>query len=116
MNQESLLERLSLQIKSFQEGFNLLTKAHTVKDLSKNFMHLLRANLMTAHVSLFYKPDKKSDWQEMCGPGGDCLQYISELETEDRFLVRYLNDGPIKILATLPLVDKSYFGLIDLGN
>jgi serine phosphatase RsbU (regulator of sigma subunit) len=75
-------------------------------------MHILRANLLTTHVSLFYKKDQKSDWQEMCGPGNEYSQYITQLETKDNFYICYKDDGPVRIIASLPLVDKSYFGLL----
>jgi sigma-B regulation protein RsbU (phosphoserine phosphatase) len=41
----NLVEKLSLQAESFQEGFEILTKASGFDELTSNFAHLLKADL-----------------------------------------------------------------------
>ena len=49
------LDRLTIQINSFQEGFEILSQSRDLTALGKNFCHILRGSLMSTFVNLYYK-------------------------------------------------------------
>ena len=57
-NNDALVEKLSLQVNSFQEGFKILSDSKNLKEIGEKFLHLLRGNLLLIDVNLFYKKRK----------------------------------------------------------
>ena len=109
---ELLVDQLTLQVKSLQEGFELLTQSKDLNELGKKYCLVLRGNLLTTNVNLYYKKGADSDWNavsvsDKAGSNG------TDLFKEDISLnIDLLEDSDYKISATLPLIDKSYFGLL----
>ena len=56
---EILLDKLFLQLESFQEGFNILSNSKNLEEIGKNFVHLLRGNILVVDINLYYKEKKR---------------------------------------------------------
>ena len=63
LEQNNLVERLSLQAESFQEGFEILSKASSFRELTLNFAHLLRGNFIIKDLYLLHKAAEDSEWE-----------------------------------------------------
>jgi len=110
-----ILEKLTFQVKSLQEGFNILAISANMNEFGKSFSHILRGSLLIADVNLFYKTDSAADWQETHVYNKISVQYLSVLKTDEEISFETADDFPFSAAVTLPLSDGAYFGLI-LGN
>ena len=113
MEKNQLVERLSLQAESFQDGFKILTKSDTFKEIVNNFKHLLRANFIITNLHLLHKKTPGSDWKSVDGSKIDetDLDFLKDLKQP----VEYLKDKKYNAVVVLPLTDKSFLGIL-LGN
>ena len=110
-----ILEKLTFQVKSLQEGFNILAVSSNLKDFGKSFSHILRGNLLIIDVNLFYKSSADSDWQNLHVYNNTSCDYLNMLKPDEEITSETLQDIPFSMAVTLPLSDGAYFGLI-LGN
>ncbi|NOX19478.1 MAG: PP2C family protein-serine/threonine phosphatase [Chlorobi bacterium] len=60
-----LVERLSLQSQSFQEGFDVLSKSRNLKETSKHFMRILRGTLLSTELSINFFDDSIQKWTNL---------------------------------------------------
>ncbi len=111
----NILDRLSLHVKSFQEGFTILSKSNSLKELGSNFCHILRGNFFISSANLFYKNSKFSDWEVIKINNEKSNSNLHHLKISDEVYVEYLSNGDFSLYATLPLIDGAYWGLI-IGN
>ena len=112
LEQNSHVEKLSLQAESFQEGFELLTKSNTFEELTKNFWHILRGNFISTNIQLFHKNSKDSNWNSI---GSDDTINDSDLALFDhdhQTHVKYSDSGKYNVSVVLPLSDSSYLGIL----
>ncbi len=113
MEQNLLVEKLSLQAESFQEGFKLLTQSDSFEGIFKNFGNLLRANFMITNLHLLHKAAPGSDWKVIGSQKFD--------EADKKYLDNqkqqtiYFEDGKYNASIVLPLTDSSFLGIL-LGN
>ena len=63
----NIVEKLALQVDSFQEGFEILSESKSINEMAKQFAVLLRGNFLVTDVNLFYKKVSDSAWQMMYG-------------------------------------------------
>lgn len=110
-----IIDKLSLQVKSFQEDFSILSKATNLKNLGENFCHILRANFMISDVNLFFKNSADAEWESIKIYNEKCRECLPHLEVSSQVTVEFLKDKMYSIIATLPLIDGSFWGLV-LGN
>ncbi|HEY6435452.1 MAG TPA: PP2C family protein-serine/threonine phosphatase [Ignavibacteriaceae bacterium] len=115
MKSNSLVEKLSLQSESFQEGFETLTKSNSLDELLKNFRHILRGNFIITSIDIFYKVSKDSKWTSVHSNGNFNDEDLSLLTLDNPASVRYFNSGKYNAVVVLPLSDASYLGLL-FGN
>jgi serine phosphatase RsbU (regulator of sigma subunit) len=116
LEQNSLVEKLTLQSESFQEGFEILCKSFSFDEMAKNFLHLLRGNFISTKIHLFYKATKDSDWNS--------IQSQEKFSDADFSLLSLNNPAPIKYLTgekytaavVLPLSDCSFLGILIGGK
>jgi sigma-B regulation protein RsbU (phosphoserine phosphatase) len=111
----NIIEKLSYQVKSFQEGFAILTKSNSIQDLGSNFCHILRGSILISDVNVFYKSTEAEEWQCIKKYNEKCVEVIPQLKTSSNVMTEYFNDKEFSILATLPLNDGSFWGLV-IGN
>lgn len=110
-----LIEKLSLQISSFQEGFKILSDAKNLNEIGENFIHLLRGNLLATDINLFYKKNEISEWENLFINKEKSKEFQKHLILTDSFNLNIKNDLDYKVFATLKCIDDAYFGLI-IGN
>ena len=112
MDNTSLVEKLSLQAESFQEGFELLTKSNSFEELTKNFWHILRGNFITTNINLFHKLTKDSAWSRIKSDGTASGSDPAILDQNYSVTVRYFDGEKYNAAVVLPLSDNSYFGIL----
>lgn len=112
MEQNSLVEKLSLQAESFQEGFELLTKSNSFEELTKNFWHILRGNFITTNIHLFHKASKESEWNSIKTEGKPGNSDFSFLDKINLTPVKYFENEKYTAVVVLPLSDSSYLGIL----
>ncbi|MFB3056650.1 MAG: hypothetical protein ACE1ZQ_05750, partial [Ignavibacteriaceae bacterium] len=64
-SQTNIVEKLALQVDSFQEGFEILSESKSINEMAKQFATLLRGNFLVTDVNLFYKTASDSTWKMM---------------------------------------------------
>lgn len=111
----NIIERLSYQVKSFQEGFAILTKSNSIQELGTNFCHILRGSILISDVNIFYKNSNTENWQSIKQYNEKCLKEIPKFKISENVEIEYYNESEFSIISTLPLNDGSYLGLI-IGN
>jgi sigma-B regulation protein RsbU (phosphoserine phosphatase) len=112
LNTSSLVEKLSLQAESFQEGFELLSRSGTFEELTKNFLHILRGNFITINIHLFYKPSKDSAWSKIKSDSSTSDSDILILDQSNSLPVRYFEGEKYNAAVVLLLSDNSYLGIL----
>lgn len=106
-----LVERLSVQIASLQEGFELLMRASNLKDLARQFLHILRGNFVTTDITIYYKPTAHDSWQKLYGKGShEGEEYLGGTPTE--FVLKGYGGKNPKLAVAQPLMDRSCVGVI----
>ena len=106
----NIVDKLALQVDSFQEGFQILSESKTINDMAKSFARLLQGNFMVSDVNIFYKKPSGENWQIMHGRKEDNYSCIIESQSEQ--LQTYYNvRDDVYVCVVLPLIDKSTFGI-----
>ena len=112
MEQNSLVEKLSLQAESFQEGFETLTRSSSHDELLKNFWHLLRGNFITTSVNIFYRPDKDSSWDKIKVEEKFKDQDFNLLTSSEPLSVKYFNNEKYDASVVWHLSNASDIGIL----
>jgi sigma-B regulation protein RsbU (phosphoserine phosphatase) len=112
LEQNSLVEKLSLQAESFQEGFELLTKSNSFEELTKNFWHILRGNFIATNIHLFHRASKVSEWNCIKSEGNPGDSDFSILDQNGLATVKYFENKKYTAVVVLPLSDSSYLGIL----
>jgi hypothetical protein len=106
----SLIEKLQIEVSSYQESFQLLSKARNLKELAKSFFHTVSGNLMVTKVNIYFRNKQDDDWQPL---------FIKEDKFDIKECIRlkkdkinYLNDAHTCLSLTLSMVDGSSFVLM----
>jgi sigma-B regulation protein RsbU (phosphoserine phosphatase) len=108
----NLVEKLSLQAESFQEGFEILTKASSFDELTLNFAHLLKGNFIIKDVYIFNKAGKDSEW-ENTGPDNNFNRSdLSYLNNADNLTINYYEKQKFTASIILPLSDFTFLGIL----
>ncbi|HSD64555.1 MAG TPA: PP2C family protein-serine/threonine phosphatase [Ignavibacteriaceae bacterium] len=115
MENNLLVERLSLQAESFQEGFKILIQSGSFNELVKNFRHLLRANFIITNLHLLHKKSYDSNWKIIAPSGQFDESDITLLNHQDQQSLIYYGEKKYNAVIILPLSDSSYLGIL-LGN
>lgn len=110
MSSQHLVDRLSVQIDSLQDGFDALSRTSNLKELSRQFFHLLRGNFVTSEISIYRKQKSSDSWEFLYGKGQDSSEYLGEASTT--FLLKGFGGKDPKLTAVQPLVDKSSAGVV----
>ncbi|MFA6597470.1 MAG: PP2C family protein-serine/threonine phosphatase [Ignavibacteriaceae bacterium] len=111
----NLIDKLSLQVKSFQEGFSLLSNAATLKELGTDFCRILQGNFFIRDVNIFFKKNATHEWECIIVHNEKCMEYLPYLKATHEAHIEYFNDTEFCVTATLPLTDGAMWGLV-IGN
>ena len=112
MEQNSLVEKLSLQAESFQEGFETLTKSSSFEELLKNFRHLLRGYFIITRIHLLHKAKEDPQWKSIVSEEKLEKDDFAMLDLSDQMTVKYFTDKKFNAAVVLPLQDSSYLGIL----
>ena len=109
---EKLLEKLSLQVKSFQEGFEILSRAKSLNDLAKKFVHILRGNLLTTDVNILFTAPGITKWEKLhLGKHSEdeCIELLPD--SSEQF-IKYQDNGKLNVIVVSPMVNGAKFAIL----
>uniref|UniRef100_A0A832G015 Serine/threonine-protein phosphatase n=1 Tax=Ignavibacterium album TaxID=591197 RepID=A0A832G015_9BACT len=115
MSNNNLIEKLTLQSESFQEGFEILCRAFSFNELVKNFLHLIRGNFLISEVSAFHKANIHSEWKTIHSNNKNNEEVFSYFNSLSSMNVEYPQQGKYSVKMFLPLSDKSFLAIL-IGN
>ena len=116
MENNSLVEKLTLQSESFQEGFEILCKSFSFEEMTKNFLHLLRGNFISTKIHLLYKATKDSDWNSIQSREKFSNVDLSLLSLNNPTPIKYFKGEKYNAVVVLPLSDGSFLGILIGGK
>ncbi|HEX9252322.1 MAG TPA: hypothetical protein VF870_08775, partial [Ignavibacteriaceae bacterium] len=112
MENNNLVEKLSLQVESFQEGFEILSKSFSLVQMVKSFLHIVRGNFIVSEIYAFHKINKTLNWNSISLQKIPDQSYLAYLQDSETPLIKYFKDQKIEVTITLPLADHSYLGIL----
>jgi len=112
LENNNLVEKLSLQVESFQEGFEILCKSFSFDEMVKSFLHIIRGNFIVTETYSFHKLNSDSTWNSLSLKNVPDTSYLSYLHASEKPLIQYYTDQKIDVSITLPLADHSYLGIL----
>jgi serine phosphatase RsbU (regulator of sigma subunit) len=112
MEQTGLVEKLSLQVESFQKGFLSLSKSPTMKEMMKNFDQIFRQSFPLKDFYLLHKPSASEEWENFGQTGLPEKSLLALLEQTEFMKINYLNQPDLTAAVNFPLSDSSHFGLL----
>jgi sigma-B regulation protein RsbU (phosphoserine phosphatase) len=116
LENNSLVEKLTLQSESFQEGFEILCKSFSFDEMAKNFLHLLRGNFISTKIHLFHKATKDSDWKSIQSQEKFSDADLSLLSLNTPAPIKYFKGEKYNAAVVLPLSDSSFLGILIGGK
>jgi len=111
MDISKLIEKMSIQVDSFQEGFTILSKSKTMEDLAKNFCHILRGSLMVSYVNLYFKPADIDIFSSIFEQNTDICPDLESFGQEKTYTLHELDDCQA-LIAVLPRHDHSMYAIV----
>ncbi|MEJ2494624.1 MAG: hypothetical protein P8Y79_09910, partial [Ignavibacteriaceae bacterium] len=115
MKQNQLVEKLSLQAESFQEGFETLIKCGNFEEITKNFWHILRGSFLVTNIILIHKSSLDSEWKLANSEVEIKKSDLAFLSKKDQLTIKYYEKKKFEVSVVLPLSDSSYLGIL-LGH
>ena len=112
MEKNNLVEKLSLQVESFQEGFEILSKSFSFDEMVKDFLHLMRGNFMISEINAYHKKQFNSDWNAIASKKMLDPNDLSYFEKSPNYSIQYFEKQKFDVSLVLPLSDKSYLGIL----
>lgn len=112
MDNNNLVEKLSLQVESFQEGFEILSGSLTFVEMVKNFLHIIRGNFIVNEIYAFQKLTPESKWSLISLKNVQDTNYLSYLNDAKKTSISYYEDQQIAASVQLPLPDNSILGIL----
>jgi len=112
LENNNLVEKLSLQVGSFQEGFEILCKSFSFDEMVKNFLHLMRGNFIVSEIYAYHKKQIDSEWEIVASKkkiDSSDLSYFKEL---NRISLQYFENQKFDASIILPLSDRSVLGIL----
>ena len=108
-----LIEKLQIEVSSYQESFQLLSRARNLKELAKSFFHTICGNLMVPNINIYFLNKNEDKWNPLYikDEKFDIYECISLKKDK----INYLNDSRTCLFITLSMVDGSSFALM-MGN
>jgi serine phosphatase RsbU (regulator of sigma subunit) len=111
MDSQQLIEKLSFQVDSFQEGFKILSGSRNLSDLAKSFCHIVRGSLMVSFVNLYYKASENETFLTIHEQNGDVQPDLKSYDQDNAYAVHEMDDFQ-SLVAVLPRHDHSKFAIL----
>jgi len=108
----NLVEKLSLQAESFQEGFEILSKSFGLVEMVSNFLHLMRGNFMISEILAYHKNQYDSDWNIIASKKNLDATDLVYFKDATSFSIKYFENQKFDVSIFLPLSDQSYLGIL----
>jgi len=108
----NIIDVLSIHVKSFQEGFGILSKSNSLNELASDFCHIVRGSFLISNVNIFYKPNIAAQWDKVIIHSARSIDYLPLLKSAGDIQIEYPNDKEFSIIASLPLMDGAFWGLV----
>ncbi len=111
MDIELLTEKLSLQVESFQESFQMLSGSNSILAMSIAFEKIIRGNFFTTQTSVFHRDSEKSEWKSLVSKNEGHLKKITELDSPNGIRV-FSNIDSTELISIAKLNDSSAFAVV----
>jgi sigma-B regulation protein RsbU (phosphoserine phosphatase) len=111
MDIKSIIQKLSFQIGSSQEGFEILSHSNNLEELVKNFAHIIRGNLLVTNLQVYHSRGTDG-WRNLCDKQEKPNELLKTKSPSDPFKIEYPEEPEVSVKASLPLYDKSAFYII----
>ena len=106
MKVDHITEKLSFQVKSFQESFNILSSSISLSGMASQFDRILRGNYITNKVSVFHQSQNSEEWVNLLKlENKDHKELILNFEESETNIIS--SDESIGMYALVHLVDSS---------
>jgi serine phosphatase RsbU (regulator of sigma subunit) len=112
MQQKDLVEKLSLQVESYNKSFLSLSKAQSIRDMMKSLDLLLRENFLLKDFYLFHRPAASQVWENFGQTTVPENNLLLLMEQSEYVKINYLNKNGITAAVNLQLSDSSHFGML----
>ena len=112
MENNNLVEKLSLQVGSFQEGFEILCKSFSFDEMVKNFLHLMRGNFIVSEIFAYHKKQNDSEWKSIASKKKGDPSDLSYFKDSSKLSIQYFENEKFDASIVLPLSDKSILGIL----
>jgi len=103
--------KVSLQIDSFQEAFEVLSKSFTISQMINNFLQLLKTNFLPFDIYLFHRTSSDSEWTgigEGIEKGNHDLSFLNKTSRQ----IDFFENNKYDVSVVLPLSDSSWLGIL----
>jgi sigma-B regulation protein RsbU (phosphoserine phosphatase) len=108
MDYSTLTGRLSIHLDSIQEGFEELSRQHSIPALTKQFALILSGNFVTTDVNIFFRPQPDEAWQNAHVKKTQSLDALEQLSLKNSFHI-YETDGAYPLAFSLPVPHSAMF-------
>ena len=112
MENNSLVEKLSLQVGSFQEGFEILCRSFSFDEMVTNFLHLMRGNFIISGISAYHKKQYDSEWNAIASKQNPDPADLSFFNESRNLSIQYFEKQKFDASIILPLSDQSVLGIL----
>ncbi|MCB0750727.1 MAG: PP2C family protein-serine/threonine phosphatase [Ignavibacteriae bacterium] len=111
MASDLITEKLSFQVKSFQESFEILTNSITLNGMAKQFDKILRGNFFTTKVNIFHRDKNTPKWINLINK--NVFQHQSEVENFDETALKIVSNSDSSELFTITkLIDSKLIAIV----
>ncbi len=111
MDIELLTEKLSLQVESFQESFEMLSSSNSISAMALGFQRIIRGSFFTTKAPVFLKDDKNSEWKSISSKDVSYLTKINELDYPVGIKV-FANSDSSELISASKLNDGSAMAVV----
>jgi sigma-B regulation protein RsbU (phosphoserine phosphatase) len=112
LGNNNLVEKLSLQVESFQEGFEILCKSFSFEEMVKSFLHLMRGNFIISEILAYHKKQDASEWNIIASKRIPDPADLSFFKDTVNLSIQYYDKQKFDASIILPLSDKSFLGIL----
>jgi len=111
LNTDILIEKLSLQVHSFQESFEMLSNSPDLEKMAIQFNRILKGTLLTTDINIFHSATDKSEWRTLFAKSEDKKSLLNEIDSSEQFIIDS-NENSSEVYIITQLIDESYLGII----
>ena len=111
MASDLITEKLSFQVKSFQESFEILTNSISLNGMAKQFDKILRGNFFTTKVNIFHRDKNTPKWINLINK--NVFQHQSEVENFDELALKIVaNSDSSELFTITKLIDSKLIAIV----